>query len=69
MEVWLPTRNWNGKLQAVVAQNPLKMGYLGVKTAVAAIKGEKVDPNIDTGEILITKENIDTAEVNALFEK
>lgn len=59
----------SGEIDAVVAQNPLRMGYLGVKAAVDALKGQKVDPNIDTGEILITKENIDSPEVKALFEK
>jgi ribose transport system substrate-binding protein len=59
----------DGELQAVVAQNPLKMGYLGVRAAVDAVKGNKVDPNQDTGEILITKDNLDSIEVKALFEK
>jgi ribose transport system substrate-binding protein len=59
----------SGELAAVVAQNPLKMGYLGVKAAVDTIHGQKVDPNVDTGEILITKDNLDSAEIKALFEK
>jgi ribose transport system substrate-binding protein len=58
-----------GEIVAVVAQNPLRMGYLGVKAAVDTLHGQKVEPNVDTGEILITKENLDSAEVNALFEK
>jgi hypothetical protein len=36
--------NWS-----LVAQDPGRMGYLGVKTCVAYIKGEKVDPVVDTG--------------------
>ncbi len=58
-----------GQIQALVAQNPLKMGYEGVKAAVHAIKNEKVEPSINTGEILITKDNLDSAEVKGLFEK
>jgi ribose transport system substrate-binding protein len=58
-----------GEIVAVVAQNPLKMGYLGVKAAVDQLRGTKVEPSVDTGEILITKENLDSPEVKALFEK
>jgi ribose transport system substrate-binding protein len=57
----------NGELVAVVAQNPRRMGYLGVKAAVDSLKGNKVEPSVDTGAILITKENVDSDEVKALF--
>ena len=56
-----------GELAAVVAQNPRRMGYLGVKAAVDAMNGKPVDASADTGAIVITKENIDSAEVKALF--
>jgi ribose transport system substrate-binding protein len=46
-----------GDIQALVAQNPTKMGYLGVATAVKHLRGEKVEPSIDTGCVLVTKEN------------
>ncbi len=46
-----------GDVQALVAQNPKRMGYLGVVTAVKALRGEKVDTRIDTGCELVTKEN------------
>lgn len=46
-----------GDIQALVAQNPAKMGYLGVVTAVKALRGEKVEPAIDTGCVLVTKDN------------
>src|SRR5258707_4700962 len=39
----------NGDVQALVVQNPLLMGYLGVVTAVKHLKGEKVEKRIDTG--------------------
>jgi ribose transport system substrate-binding protein len=35
------------------------MGYGGVKTGLAASKGEKVEAKIDAGVTLITKENIE----------
>lgn len=46
-----------GDLQGFVVQNPFNMGYLGVKTAVAALRGEKVEARIDTGVGFVTKEN------------
>src|SRR5579884_3963073 len=49
-----------GEIVAVVAQNPIRMGYLGVKAAVDTLNGKKVEPSVDTGEILITKDNIDS---------
>jgi ribose transport system substrate-binding protein len=46
-----------GDIQGMVVQNPLRMGYLGVKTVVSAIRGEKVEARIDTGVGYVTKEN------------
>lgn len=46
-----------GKLAAVIAQDPYKMGYKGVETAIRAKKGEQVEKRIDTGVKIITKEN------------
>jgi ribose transport system substrate-binding protein len=56
-----------GDVQGLVAQNPVRMGYLGVATAVKRIRGEKVDPVIDTGCVLVTKENRSSAEVKAVL--
>jgi ribose transport system substrate-binding protein len=33
------------------------MGYLGVKTVVGVLRGEKVEPRIDTGVGFVTLEN------------
>jgi len=52
-----------GEVQALIAQDPTRMGYLGVKTVVAHIKGEKVDPVVDTGVRLITPESLKDAEI------
>jgi len=46
-----------GDVQGMVVQNPLNMGYLGVKTIVAVLRGEKVAPRIDTGVGFVTLEN------------
>ena len=40
-----------------VAQFPEKMGSLGIETAVAAARGQAVQPSIDTGTEMVTKEN------------
>jgi ribose transport system substrate-binding protein len=41
----------------------MKMGYLGVKAAVAILRGEKVDPVVDTGVGFVTKENFNSPEI------
>lgn len=43
-----------GDVQGLVVQNPLNMGYLGVKTIVAVLRGEKVPERIDTGVGFVT---------------
>ena len=48
----------SGDLQGLVVQNPFRMGYLGVKTVVASLRGAKVERVIDTGCGLVTRENM-----------
>jgi len=48
----------SGDLQGLVVQNPFRMGYLGVKTLVASLRGQKVELVIDTGCALVTKDNM-----------
>jgi ribose transport system substrate-binding protein len=55
-----------GDLKALVAQNPKKMGYLGVKTAVQHLRGEKVPAVVDTGCVLVTTTTLNTPEVRAV---
>ena len=49
----------SGDLQGIVVQSPFRMGYLGVRTMVAALRGEKVERVIDTGCVLVTRETMD----------
>jgi ribose transport system substrate-binding protein len=56
-----------GELQALVAQNPRKMGYEAVKTLVAHLKGETVPAVVDSGVGLITPENLASKEVQELL--
>jgi ribose transport system substrate-binding protein len=58
-----------GEVNALIAQNPTKMGYEGVKTAVAVLKGEKVKPTIDTGVAVITKDNLNSPEVKEVLNE
>src|SRR5246127_5632879 len=57
----------DGTIAALVVQDPYRMGYDGVKTALAASKGEQVPANVDTGANLITKENMDQSRQHELL--
>jgi ribose transport system substrate-binding protein len=57
----------DGTIYALVVQDPYRMGYDGVKTALAVSKGEKVPANVDTGANLITKANMDGEKQHALL--
>jgi ribose transport system substrate-binding protein len=57
----------DGTIAALVVQDPFRMGYEGVKTALAASKGDKVPAKVDTGVNLITQENINTARSQELL--
>ncbi len=52
------------EINALVIQNPRKMGYEGVKTIIKYIKGDKSVPKtVDTGAALVTKENLTKPEI------
>jgi len=57
----------DGTTAALVVQDPYRMGYDGVKTALAVSKGQKVDANVDTGANLVTKANESDAKIAALI--
>lgn len=56
-----------GVFDAIVIQKPFNMGYLGVETAVKAARGKAVEPYVDSGSELITKENMYTEENQKLL--
>jgi ribose transport system substrate-binding protein len=56
-----------GQLHGIVVQNPFNMGYLGVRTMVDNLLGKPVEKKIDTGVMLVTKENMGTPEVQTLL--
>ena len=57
-----------GYINGLVLQDPINMGYLGVKTIVAHLRGEKVEKLIDTGSSMATPENMDDPKMKNLLE-
>lgn len=53
-------------LDALVVQNPFKMGYEGVKTILDVKAGKTPPRRIDTGVTVVTRDNLDTPEVQEL---
>ncbi len=56
-----------GHIHGLVLQNPMKMGYLGVKQMVLYLKGQKIEMRIDTGVYLATRENMDDPDIKSLL--
>ncbi|MBI2424138.1 MAG: ABC transporter substrate-binding protein [Candidatus Hydrogenedentes bacterium] len=57
----------SGAIQALIVQNPFKMGYEGVKAAIDAIKGNPLEKRIDTGVTVVTMENFNEPEIQKLL--
>ena len=57
----------DGTIAALVVQDPFRMGYEGVRTALAASKGEQVPANIDTGASVITRANMNSGHSQELL--
>jgi ribose transport system substrate-binding protein len=58
----------NGQIHGLVLQDPINMGYLGVKTMVAHLNGEKIERRIDTGSTVATPENMNDPSIKGLLE-
>jgi len=56
-----------GQIDALIVQNPYKMGYEGVKAAVAAVKRQPVSKKMDTGVAVVTRENLDEPKFRELL--
>ena len=56
-----------GVIYALVVQDPYRMGYDGIKTALAASKGEQVAANVDTGVTAITKASMNSPRSQELL--
>src|SRR2546421_1030476 len=58
-----------GAIDSLVLQNPFKMGYEAVKSMVAKLNGQEPPKRVDTGVKLLTKENLDTPEMQQLLKQ
>lgn len=56
----------SGEINALILQDPYKIGYESVKTIVAKIKGQPVEARIDTGSTVVDKSNMDQPDIAKL---
>ena len=56
----------DGAIEALVVQDPVRMGYESVVTLVRHLRGQKVEPRIDTGVHLVTRDMLDRPEIQQL---
>jgi len=56
-----------GEMQGFVVQDPMKMGYLGVKLLVDHLKGREVDREVDTGCVMVTVDNLEKPAIADLI--
>lgn len=57
----------DGHMSGIVLQDPVKMGYLAVKTMVQHLEGETVEKRISTGEYVAKPDNMDSEEMKRLL--
>jgi len=55
------------ELRGLILQDPFRMGYDSVKTAVAHLKGEPYEKFVDTGVFLATPENMNEPAIRKLL--
>ena len=58
----------DGSCQGIVLQDPVQMGYQGVKTLVASLGGTAAEPYISTGEYVATPENMEEEQYQKLLK-
>jgi len=56
------------EIHGLVLQDPMKMGYLGVKMVVDFLEGRPVEKRIDTGVVMATPDNMNQPGIKALLE-
>ncbi len=57
----------NGQIAGLAIQDPFKMGYLAVKTAVQYLEEGTVDKRIDTGVFMVTRDNMEEEQMKLLL--
>ncbi|HEX9483192.1 MAG TPA: substrate-binding domain-containing protein [Gemmatimonadaceae bacterium] len=55
------------QLDGIAVQNPMRMGYLGVKMMASHLRGLPVEKKVDTGVTLVTPENLDQPAMKDLL--
>ena len=56
-----------GKIDGLVVQNPFRMGELGVHAIIDAIAGRSVEPRVDTGATMVTRDNMSEPPIKILL--
>ncbi|MFT6108062.1 MAG: ribose transport system substrate-binding protein [Planctomycetota bacterium] len=56
-----------GEIDALVLQDPVRMGSLAVRACVEKIQGKPVEARIDTGVVVVRQGEVDQPEVQALL--
>jgi len=59
----------SGTVHALVSQKPFDIGRLGVEQAVRALRGESVRKQIETGFVVVTRQNLDDPNVSRYLYK
>lgn len=57
----------NGALTGIVVQDPYGMGYEGVLSVIASLKGKNVEHDVVAATTLVTKDNLDVPDVQKLL--
>lgn len=58
----------NGEIDALVVQDPVKMGYTSVKLMLEHLDGKTIEPLVVTDVQIATKANMDDPKIKALLE-
>jgi ribose transport system substrate-binding protein len=59
----------NKEINVLIAQDPYKMGYEGVKACVNAVRKQTVETSIDTGTAVVNLDNLETPAIQKVLGK
>jgi ribose transport system substrate-binding protein len=57
----------DGTIDALVVQNPFRIGHDAVAAALLAIEKKPVEKRVDTGVVVVTRENLNSPEVQKVL--
>lgn len=57
----------DGVVRALVVQDPYRIGYRGVETVLAALRGETPPKRVDVACQVVTMDNLETPEIRSLL--